>query len=276
MNFIFWNIHKNKDIFPAIKDLAITEDVDILMLAEYPDCPENELLETLNQAPSIYKYQYVPSNSPTDKVKVFIRFDLSFIKNCNDRKRLSAKQLFSPILNKDITLITCHLPSKIDMTDDDLSEYSVEVAEFIKEVEQQVDHKRTVICGDFNMSPFDKGMIKTRGLHTVMDKSIIYNKETATVRGHKYEFLYNPMWGFLGDTGKGNVSGTMYYNSSQSINFYWHIYDHVLIRPELISYFDDSLLEIITCINQNQLITSNFVIDKQYSDHLPIKFNLKI
>lgn len=276
MNFIFWNIHKNRNIFPAIRELVITEDVDILMLAEYPECTIEELLKTINKEPSLYTYQYVPSNSPTDKVKIFTRFDISFISNSNDRNRLSAKQLFSTLLNMNITLITCHLPSKINMTDDELSEYSTEVAEFIEEVEQQVGHQRTVICGDFNMNPFDKGMIKTKGMHAVMDKSVIRNNEAATVRGHEYEFLYNPMWGFLGDTGKGKVSGTMYYNSSQSINFYWHIYDQVLIRPELISYFDDSLLEIITHINQDQLITSNFVIDKQYSDHLPIKFNLKI
>lgn len=276
MNFIFWNIHKNKDIFPIIKELAITEDVDILMLAEYSECMEEELLKAINEEPSLYKYQYVPSNSPTDKVKIFTRFDISFISNSNDRNRLSAKQLFSTLLNKNITLITCHLPSKINMTDDELSEYSTEVAEFIEEVEQQVGHQRTIICGDFNMNPFDKGMIKARGLHSVMDKSVINNNGKATVRGNEYEFLYNPMWGFLGDTGKGKVSGTMYYNSSKSINFYWHIYDQVLIRPELIDFFDDSLLDIITRINQKQLVTSNFVIDKQYSDHLPIKFNLKI
>lgn len=100
MNFIFWNIHKNKDIFPIIKELAITEDVDILMLAEYPECMEEELLKAINEEPSLYKYQYVPSNSPTDKVKIFTRFDISFISNSNDRNRLSAKQLFSTLLNE--------------------------------------------------------------------------------------------------------------------------------------------------------------------------------
>ena len=47
------------------------------------------------------------------------------------------------------------------------------------------------------------------------------------------------MWGFLGDNGCGNVSGTMYYNSSDAINYYWHLYDQVLIRPELIDTFDN-------------------------------------
>lgn len=276
MNFIFWNIHKNKEIFPILKELVIVEDVDILMLAEYPDCSENELLNILNDEPSRYKYQYVYPSSPTDKIKIFTRFNTTYIINCNDRKRLSAKQLFSPILNNNITLITCHLPSKINMTEDEQSDYSIEISDFIKDVEQQVGHNRTVICGDFNMNPFDKGMVRTKGLHTVMDKSIIHNNKTSTVRGIEYEFLYNPMWGFLGDTGKGKVSGTIFYNSSQSINFYWHIYDNVLIRPDLIDYFDDTLLEIITCINFKKLVTPNFVIDNRYSDHLPIKFNLKI
>lgn len=276
MNFIFWNIHKNKEIFPILKELVVVEDVDILMLTEYPDCSETELLDILNQTPSLYKYQYLYPVSPADKVKIFTRFDTKYITNNNDIKRLSAKQLFSVILNDNITLITCHLPSKINLSEDEQSDYSIEVAEFIKNVEKNVGHKRTIICGDFNMNPFDKGMVKTKGLHAVMDKSIVLNNETATVRGIEYGFLYNPMWGFLGDTGRGLVSGTMYYNSSMSINFYWHMYDQILIRPALMDYFDNSLLKIITKINQTELITPNLVIKKKYSDHLPIKFNLKI
>ncbi|MGH6668639.1 hypothetical protein R3O55_012750 [Bacteroides hominis] len=276
MNFLFWNINKKNNFFDVIRDVLYTEDIDILMIAEYPlDDPE-ELLSIINRPPSTYQYEYLIPNATYDKVKIFTRFKSSLIEPKMDKPRLSAKQFLSPLLNQYITFVTCHLPSKVNMANDELSEYAEEVKEFIEDVEENVGHKRTIVCGDFNMNPFDNGIIKARGLHAVMEKSIA-QRGKAKIRNNDYDFFYNPMWGFLGDNGCGSVSGTMYYNSCDSINYYWHLYDQVLIRPELISIFDSKKLEIITNIKEYTLLTSNGIIDKEkYSDHLPIKFNLKI
>ena len=81
------------------------------------------------------------------------------------------------------------------------------------------------------------------------------------------------MWGFLGN---GVVSGTMYYNSSDHINYFWHMYDQVLLRPELIPFFDDKGLEIVTNIGSENLLSDIGIVNKKYSDHLPIIFTLKI
>lgn len=275
MNFLFWNINKKIDFFSVIRDVLYTEDIDVLMIAEYPPGDSDELLPIINKMPALYQYEYVTPIVTNDKVRIYTRFKSSLIRPSDDQKRCSAKLLFSPLLNNDVTIITCHLPSKINMSDEELSEYATEVKEFIESVEKKVNHKRSIVCGDFNMNPFDKGIIKARGLHAVMDKSIA-KKKSATIRGNEYNFFYNPMWAFFGDGGRGNVSGTMYYNSGDSINYYWHIYDQVLIRPELIDIFDDEKLQIITKINSNNLITPKGVIDTAYSDHLPIKFNLKL
>lgn len=275
MNFLFWNINKKDSFFNIIRDVLYTEDIDILMIAEYPSDDITTLLSIINQSPSTYEYKYVVPTVPYDKVKIFTRFEPTLIKSQRDKQRLSAKQYLSPVLNDYVTIVTCHLPSKVNMSDDNLSEYAEEVKLFIEEVENCVNHKRTIICGDFNMNPFDNGIIKTKGLHAVMEKSIA-QKGYSTVRGENYDFFYNPMWGFLGDNGCGRVSGTMYYNSCDSINYYWHLYDQVLVRPDLIDTFDDKNLEIITKIKGCNLLTTKGVIDSNYSDHLPIKFNLKI
>ena len=274
MNFLFWNIQRNKKHFNLIKDLLYTKDIDILMLAEFPDECINLFLDIINQPPKIYTYEYVTPYMIYNKVKIFTRFSASLLLPCYDKSQLSARQLFSPYLNKYITIITCHLPSKINKSDANLSGFSEDIANYVYEVEKKTEHKRTIICGDFNMNPFDEGIIKAKGLHAVMDKSIAL-KKSSTVHEKEYPFFYNPMWGFLGDTGRGNASGTLYYNSSDHINYYWHIYDQVLIRPELINYFDCNQIQIITVIGNKSLIR-NGIINKQYSDHLPIKFNLKL
>lgn len=84
------------------------------------------------------------------------------------------------------------------------------------------------------------------------------------------------MWGLLGDFGKGNAPGTMYYNPSKYFNYYWNMFDQVLIRPELIDAFDCDLLEIIIKTKNHKFINNNNIVNTKYSDHLPIKFNLKI
>lgn len=276
MNFLFWNINKNKNCFDVIRKMLYSEDIDMLMIAEYPkDIDESQLLSIINTPPATYNYEYIQPIANYGKVKIFTRFSKDLITQVKDDTNVSAIQYFSPLLNNNVTIITCHFPSKVNKSDANLSAFAEDIKDFIEIVETSVGHKRTILCGDLNMNPFDEGIIKTKGLHAVMEKAIA-RKEQAIVRKRGYSFFYNPMWGFLGDNGCGNTSGTMYYNSSDTVNYYWHLYDQVLVRPPLIDNFDEKQLEIITKVMNTNLLTSNSTINKKYSDHLPIKFNFKI
>jgi hypothetical protein len=108
-----------------------------------------------------------------------------------------------------------------------------------------------------------------------MEKEIA-QRRTRTVSNKEYHFFYNPMWGFLGDLGRGTVSGTIYYSPAKPIVYHWNLYDQVLIRPDLINYFNDEGLDIVTQIGPTNLLTQGKRIDKKISDHLPIKFELNI
>lgn len=276
MNFLFWNIQKKNTFFDAIREVLICEDIDVLMLAEFPiDTKIEDFTSNINNKSYLYSYNYVAPKVDYQKVKVFTRFPDSAIQAITDSTYFSAKKIFSSILKEYITIIMCHLPSKVNYIDDEQSEFVSSTAiDFINKVEKEVNHQRTIICGDFNMNPFDKGIIKANGFHAVMDKTIAKNKY-STISGKKYDYLYNPMWGLLGDIGKGNAPGTMYYNPSKYFNYYWNMFDQVLIRPELIDLFDCNLLDIIIKTKNHTFINNN-IINKKYSDHLPIKFNLKI
>ena len=270
MIFLYWNIHKNQDLFPLIQNIIIEREIDLLMIAEYPSISPYVLLNEINK--SGYKYKYVKPIITNEKVRIYIRENLE---NFEDETGISAKRLYSEILNEYITLVVCHLPSKLNNSDANQSELTEDIKEFIDRVEKKSGHHRTIICGDLNMNPFDEGLIKARGLHAVMERNIAL-KNAAIINGKKYYFFYNPMWSFLGDMGKGKVCGTMYYNSSKPINYYWHLYDQILMRPEMIPFFDDMKLDIITEISENKLITSNNIIDSKYSDHLPLIFKFNI
>ena len=85
------------------------------------------------------------------------------------------------------------------------------------------------------------------------------------------------MWGCLGDNGKGGIPGTIYHNPSNSIQYFWNMFDQVLIRPDIIPYFDNDSLKIVTSGKSYNLLNANGRIDSErISDHLPIMFNLKI
>jgi hypothetical protein len=101
------------------------------------------------------------------------------------------------------------------------------------------------------------------------------SRSTRTVQGREYRFFYNPMWGHLGDL-RGNIAGTYYYDNAQHVNYYWNVFDQVLIRPDLAGGFDSDKLKIITTVGQRSFVGHDGRPDSiDSSDHLPIIFELR-
>ncbi|KAA6344569.1 hypothetical protein EZS27_007803 [termite gut metagenome] len=271
MKFLFWNINKNNNIYDKIACLAVSEEIDVLMLAEFNGDPDELLLE-LNEDNT--RYAYLP-NGLYDKIHVFVTSP-KLISTIYDAPRYTVKSIISPIIGDSINLVILHYQSKRNWSKDDQSAHiSEDIKPAIKEIEDTQGHKRTIVCGDFNMNPFEDSLVQHSGFHAVMEKEIA-QKQTRTVSGKEYHFFYNPMWGFLGDLGRGKVSGTMYYSPANPIVYHWNLYDQVLIRPDLIDYFNDEGLDIVTQIGSTNLLTQKKLIDTNISDHLPIKFELNI
>lgn len=274
MNFLYWNIHKRVNFFDAIVELVCENEIDVLMLAEFPEQKLEPVLEVQLQARNS-NYHLVPQLQ-SNKVVIFSCLENKAITDIYDSSRLTIKRLFSPLLGEPINLAICHFYDAHNTTANNQSEYAQNVRIQIERVEKDTSCTKTILCGDMNMDPFDEGIVKTYGFNAVMDKKIARNGYRE-VDGNRFMFFYNPMWGFLGDTGKGDVCGTYYYNPSQPIQIYWHVLDQVMIRPSLLDYFDTEKLQIVTKTTNYTFITNQGLIDaKNYSDHLPILFNLNI
>jgi hypothetical protein len=146
-------------------------------------------------------------------------------------------------------------------------------ARTIGEVEQEVGHDRTVLVGDLNMNPFESGMVSAAGLNATMARDQA-SKGFRTVQGRQYPFFYNPMWGHFGDRDR-NPAGTYYRDSGQHVNYYWNMFDQVLIRPSLLDMFPQDGVEIVTHAGTAPLLTSGGAPDlAKGSDHLPLLFRL--
>jgi len=104
----------------------------------------------------------------------------------------------------------------------------------------EFEHKcnNSIIIGDFNMNPYEPGMLGASALHSLSSRNIV-KKQKRILHGKEYNMFYNPMWSLLGDINLPD--GTYFYDdSSQEVNLYWNIFDQVLIRPSLIELFNST------------------------------------
>ena len=118
-------------------------------------------------------------------------------------------------------------------------------------------------------------MVGARGFHAIASRRIAA-KGHRVVEGEAYPFFYNPMWRFFGDAGTG-PPGTYYRRHSDYVEYFWHIFDQVLIRPALLPNFNNEHLRVLTTTGQTDLVTSAGVPAKSVaSDHLPLLFRLRL
>jgi hypothetical protein len=125
------------------------------------------------------------------------------------------------------------------------------------------------------MNPFEAGVVSAAGLNATMGRSLASRGHRA-VQAKAYPFLYNPMWNHFGDHGKA-VCGSYYYDAGEHVNYYWNIFDQVLVRPELLPRFPADGVRIVTETPSTSLLTDDGRPDKKVgSDHLPLLFHLDL
>lgn len=277
MNFIFWNLEKKPACYDVIIDIVIEKNIDVIAIAEFSIGPDETktFLSKLKTIDSNFEWLQPVTK---EKVMVFYNKNNAIVSNQYNEGKVAIKKISSITSKVNAYVAYCHLESKVNINDEEQAERVTKLKETLCSFEKDIDDKDgfLLLCGDLNMNPFEKGLIKANGLNAVMDSSIA-KKYSRKVQGQSYKFFYNPMWGFLGDLGKGNVSGTYYFNPSNHIQYFWNVFDQVLLRPEAIPYFDKEALNILTStMHYNLLKKSGAIDDKQYSDHLPIIFKLNI
>jgi hypothetical protein len=271
IRFLFWNINK-KPLAPTIRNLVVRHDVDILMLAE-SNIPSGSLLRTINDGTS--RPFLLPFTLLTS-ISVYTRYSARFVKAIeeDDGTRLSIRRLVLPS-GVDLLFAVVHLPSKLRWSESSQSQFCPRVADRIAKAESDVGHSRTLVVGDFNMNPFEAGMVSSYGFHAVMCRHIAAKSHRKVV-GERRAFYYNPMWSLMGDASRG-PSGTYYYHRSEPVCYFWNTFDQVLLRPSLLSYFRNEDLQIITSDGVTDFTTRhNRPNAQKVSDHLPLLFGLDL
>lgn len=274
ITFVIWNT-KRKALYEEVSNLVDEQQADIVVLIENSGIP-SQMLEHI-EIKTKAKYYYHKNYLQFKNGHLYSKIASKEIRTLTENKRYSIKEI--KISGEIINLGIVHLPSKNNWGNSaDHDALCTVLKRDIDYFEDENGHKKSIILGDFNMNPFENGIINATGLHSVMDREIAETK-FRNIYDKDYEFLYNPMWSFLGSKGRGSINGTNYHNTGKYMNYYWNMYDQVLIRPDLLKYFDEEQLEIITEINGVNLIkrvNETNRINDDISDHLPVRFKLNI
>jgi len=211
LTFLFWNTN-GKPLVEAIVELVEEQSIDVLMLAECDVAPAR-LLMALNRNESLF--YFAPGQSP--RLVMFTRFPDRYVAPAFDSDRISIRRLALPA-REEILLALVHLPSKLYWSDDSQMLECTELARTIGDEERHAGHSRTIVVGDRNMNPFEKGLVGASGLPATMARTVA-ERASRVIQGKPYSFFYNPMWGHLGDWLE-RPPGSFYYERAEQVTYF--------------------------------------------------------
>jgi hypothetical protein len=284
LSFLFWNINR-KPLKRAISNLARRHSVDLVILAE-SDIPNEELVQEFNRGrlSTQAEFESPDPDSFCERITIVPRFPHRSLITKAESSHYTFRRIRLPNL-PEFLLAEVHFPSKLYPSSESQTTATVEFGRELRNVEQEIGHKRTLLVGDFNMNPFEPGLIAAEGLNAVMTRQIAFKSE-RTVRQSSYPFFYNPMWGHFGDSTHlvrppghedREPAGTCYFRAKESCWYFWNMYDQVLLRPDLLSSFRNETLKILVTDGESSFINARGLPStEEFSDHLPITFSLDL
>ncbi len=268
-NFLFWNLGKLPRA-ELVSELVCERDIDVVILAEGEES-QVSLMESLSKR-TMRRYELVPRVGT--RIHTYARSDSVQVVPIYEELSFHLSMYRVTMKDESILLGAVHLPSKLHRDSSEQLLFATQVARDIRRVESEQACNRTVLCGDFNMNPFEPGMVAARGFHSVMSRDIA-DRRSRTISRQQFDFFYNPMWSQFGDRSAG-PPGTYYSSRAGEIEYFWNTFDQVLVRSSLSSSFS-SRIEVIVAIGDRTLLNSNGRPDRKVgSDHLPLAFTITL
>lgn len=268
-NIFCWNLQQ-KDLSSAIQELVSRRSFDILFFSETTQKSRKALDEALKPL----GYSTRTNLLGNVRVALFDKYEQSEILLVKEDQRLTI--IIYNFGGEKYMVVGVHLDSPASYPDESdryalaRDEYSI-IASYMRTHEV----KNTVIIGDFNMNPFDRGMVSELSFKAT------HCKQTAQTVNKKKEYFFNPSWKIFSNDLTEKVKkapGTIHYVPRNKDTYvdYWHVFDQVLISPCMLSEYSNSY-EVLTEWNKVKLLDSNLIPNRtKFSDHLPIVYTIKI
>ena len=266
MTFLFWNLGHPSEAQALLPRLARAHAADVVIVAE---CLDIATVQSALNEPDT-QYYLSPGRS---RVEVFTRFSESYCRTVEDHHLYTLRALEIPGVLP-LLFAAAHLPSGLQTPLESRNEHCRSFARRVHAAEAALGHRNTVVIGDFNLNPFDAGIAFAGGFHAVSDRRLAA-RGARIIQGEEFPFFYNPMWRFFGDFNQ--APGSYYYRRADHTEYFWHLYDQVLIRPDLLRYFRDDGIALPATVDGVGLLNRVGQPDRlTASDHLPLVLRLHL
>ena len=271
-SFLFWNLGRNSPV-EALVGLARQLQVDVLILAEWAGLDTSALLDELGA-----EFSILPLHG-CRKILIVTRFDPSCWTLVRETQDMVLHALTLPD-EEELLLAAVHLPSRLrNNSRATQATLCGDIATGIVAAESERRHTRTILVGDLNQDPYDPGLTYATALNAVMARNIARQQVRTLRGGRSYRLFFNPMWHLFGDATR-QPPGTYYYRTNETDCLFWHLFDQVLVRPDLMDGFDVAALAIHSQYRANSgedvsLLSAGGIPRRALSDHLPLSFQLR-
>lgn len=262
MKILFWNTNQNDMINEYVASLVQDYNIDVLVMAEYK-ADEKELHTLFRKN---HQNLDICNTLGCDRISVWSSY-------ANVKPGIQNRHYSIQIIQDKFILCCVHLMT--DLYGDGSQERVAKIQEImheIKEIEEEIDTKQTIVIGDFNEMPYGIGCLNANGLHGLPALDVV-DKSVRTVAGVEYRKFYNPMWNFMGDF--SYPPGTYYLNQSKMYSPMWYMLDQVILSKDVLPLLNKESLKIITSCSYEDLIDRKRHPNKKISDHFPIMCEIK-
>ena len=268
IKYLFWNIYKKNLVGPVIQ-LILENNIDIVALAEAERLDTASVLRILKQQGILWKSVEVDAGMD---IRLFVKNDLD-ISVHREEKRFSSYKIYTGELM--YLLHVVHFSSPVRQEESIRSDKAINISRMLRKTEEGLfknEEFKSMIVGDFNLQPYARGISGVHGFNATMSEGKA-RKKFRIVDGELKYFYFNPIWKLMGD--HRIVQGTYYNNyDQQGKSIFWYSFDQLLIRPFFIDKFNWDFFEIVERTESFQFIKNEIIDKNQYSDHLPLKFEI--
>lgn len=180
------------------------------------------------------------------------------------------------IKTKEVFLyVPLHFPSKLYYDEYDQLQQAINYKKYITSRGEKYDNK-ILVAGDFNMTPFEKGMTEPMGFYALQNNKDV-DSNIVEILGSRQVQFYNPCWRLLGDYSAVSRSfrtgGSFFYEKSRNRKAKtWHLIDQIIMTKNLIKSFDNDSLQLF----EMDTIIEDMKDSKKTIDHLPLCFTLNL
>lgn len=256
----FWNIKLKQSNLDEITKYGVQNDIDLIAVCECPPLTST----------SYNGYNLLSHIFPQQDINVFIKSSTK-IYYTKEEPHFCILHIKTFL---ELNLAVVHLNSNMfgQSKSRRLSEI-LDVKEALGIEEKKYNNKNSILLGDFNDNLFSDLILDWNGCNARLFK-FMCSKSTSTRNSHQQDIFYNPMLRLYTDNDNPlSHKGTYFYRANSCGNL---CFDQVMLKHPLINYFDNTKLKVIEHLNGKKLIKNHKPHAQQFSDHLPIEFELHI